>query len=93
MKLFYKILFYFTSSFCISNLLPYNNIVNYANKNELLQLFLSAQIQMGLVATILLQFINWVVEALKLKVLLQSPEKPKFKLIIKAIYIGNFTPF
>ena len=46
---------------------------------------------MGLVATILLQFINWVVEALKLKVLLQSPEKPKFKLIIKAIYIGNFT--
>lgn len=92
MKLFYKNTFFISLAvFALAIYFLYNNIVNYANKNELLQLFLSAQIQMGLVATILLQFINWVVEALKLKVLLQSPEKPKFKLIIKAIYIGNFT--
>ena len=58
---------------------------------ELLHLFLSAQVQMVLVAIILLQFVNWVVEAFKFKVLLQTPEKPKIQLIIKAIYIGNFT--
>ena len=58
---------------------------------ELWHLFLSDQVQMVLVAVILLQFINWVVEAFKFKVLLQLPEKPKIKLIIKAIYIGNFT--
>ena len=58
---------------------------------ELWHLFLSAQLQMVLVAIILLQFVNWLVEAFKFKVLLQTPEKPKIQLIIKAIYIGNFT--
>jgi len=58
---------------------------------ELWHLFLSAQVQMVLVAIILLQFVNWVIEAFKFKVLLQLPEKPKIQLIIKAIYIGNFT--
>ena len=52
---------------------------------ELWHLFLSAQVQMVLVAIILLQFVNWVIEAFKFKVLLQLPEKPKIQLIIKAI--------
>ena len=46
---------------------------------ELWHLFLSAQVQMALVAIILLQFLNWGVEAFKFKVLLQAPEKPKIQ--------------
>ena len=92
MKLFYKNTFFISLAvFALAIYFLYYNIVNYPNLMELWHLFLSDQVQMVLVAVILLQFINWVVEAFKFKVLLQLPEKPKIKLIIKAIYIGNFT--
>ena len=92
MKLFYKNTFFISLVvFALAIYFLYQNIVNYPNLNELWILYLSTQVQMALVAVFLLQFLNWGVEALKFKALLQAPEKPNIKLIIKAIYIGNFT--
>ena len=92
MKLSYKNTFFISLVvFALAIYFLYHNIINYPNLNELWNLYLSTQVQMALVAVFLLQFLNWGVEAFKFKTLLQAPEKPNIKLIIKAIYIGNFT--
>lgn len=66
-------------------------MVNYSNLDKLLHYFASSQVQIVLVAIIILQFVNWVLEAYKLKVLLPTSGEQKINLIIKAVYIGNFT--
>jgi len=92
LKLFYKNTFFISLVvFALAIYFLYHNTVNYPNLNDLWNLYLSIQVQVALVAVFLLQFLNWGVEAFKFKALLQAPEKPKIKLIIKAIYIGNFT--
>ena len=44
-------------------------------------------------AVFLLQFLNWFLEALKFKILLNNFSKTSLLFVLKSIYVGNFTAF
>ena len=40
-----------------------------------------------------LQFVNWLFEAIKFKILLSKDENISLAMALKAVYVGNFTAF
>ena len=64
-----------------------NSFVQVSGKISLLSLIIS------LIAVFLLQFLNWIFEALKFKILSQNFQSIALVLILKSIYVGNFTAF
>ena len=64
-----------------------SSIVQVLNNTSVSSLLIS------LAVVFFLQFLNWFIEALKFKVLLQKDTSLSILIIIKSIYIGNFTAF
>ena len=68
-----------------------NKFIEHQNLNEFISVFKSSKAQLLLIIVFGLQFLNWTLEALKLSILLPKSQNINFKLILKAIYVGNFT--
>ena len=61
-------------------------------KQHLNQIYIS-EFLLSLVAVFLLQFLNWFLEALKFKILINNFSKTSLLFVLKSIYVGNFTAF
>ena len=68
-----------------------NKFIEHQNLNEFILVFKSFKAQLLLIIVFGLQFLNWTLEALKLSILLPESQNINFKLILKAIYVGNFS--
>ena len=64
---------------------------NNQNNLDILSSSFSKKLIPFLILVFIFQFLNWILEAFKLKILLKSEKKLPFLMIVKAVYVGNLT--
>ena len=67
------------------------NVKKNINNLELFTIGFSSKLIPFLMLVFIFQFLNWILEAIKFKILLPSKERLPFFMILKAVYVGNLT--
>ena len=67
------------------------NLKKNINNLELFTIGFSSKLIPFLILVFIFQFSNWILEAIKFKILLPSKERLPFFMILKAVYVGNLT--
>ena len=67
------------------------NLKKNINNLELYTIGFSSKLIPFLILVFIFQFSNWILEAIKFKILLPSKERLPFFMILKAVYVGNLT--
>ena len=67
------------------------NVKKNINNLELFKIGFSSKLIPFLILVFFFQFLNWILEAIKFKILLPPKERLPFFMILKAVYVGNLT--
>ena len=67
------------------------NVKKNINNLELFKIGFSSKLIPFLILVFIFQFLNWILEAIKFKILLPPKERLPFFMILKAVYVGNLT--
>jgi uncharacterized membrane protein YbhN (UPF0104 family) len=94
-KLSNKVTFFLSLVFLVLALSYLWNEINNSvtSFSQILNQISLTSLIVSLIAIFLLQFLNWFIEALKFKTLYQNANSLSITLILKSIYVGNFTAF